>query len=304
MITIQQTFHATNIPVIQISNMKIDLKISLDFGPRILFCGFSGGPNHFFNRQSDLENHPNEQDSFHFFGGHRLWVAPEDPVLSYIPDNQPVTWQQENSSVIFNQCVKVPHFYLTKELEIQIHPTLSQVEVNHRITNLDDQPIELAPWAISQMAPGGLAVIQLPKRGSHIGNLLPTSSLVLWPYTDLSDSRWRWGYEFIRVQQDMTITKPLKFGLASDQGWLAYFNHGQMFQKQTHIQPDANYPDRGTPIQIFLDGDFLELETMGPLNWLNPGQTVTHHETWNIVSDCPPPRNAQQIKDILEKLES
>ena len=86
-------------------------------------------------------------------------------------------------------------------------------------------------------------------------------------------------------------------------GWPT-FNHGQMFQKQTHIQPDANYPDRGTPIQIFLDGDFLELETMGPLQLAESRSDSKHLETWNLVSDCPPPRNAQQIKDILEKLES
>jgi len=304
MITIQQTFLSPNTPVIHISNMKIDLKISMDFGPRILFCGFSGGPNHFFNRQSDLENYRNEQESFHFFGGHRLWAAPEDPVLSYIPDNQPVSWQQKDSAVIIDHWIEAPHFHLLKQLEIQIHPSQPKVDLVHRITNLDDSPIELSPWAITQMAPGGLAVIQLPKRGSHIGNLLPTSSLVLWPYTDLSDSRWRWGYEFIRIQQDMTINKPLKFGLASDQGWLAYFNHGQMFCKQTRVQPAANYPDRGTPIQIFLDGDFLELETLGPLQCLQSGQTVEHLETWQLVSDCPPPRTAQQINDILEKLEA
>jgi hypothetical protein len=130
---------------------------------------------------------------------------------------------------------------------------------------------------------------------------LPTSSLVLWPYTDLSDPRWRYGYEFLRVQQDLTIAKPLKFGLASNIGCLAYFNHHQMFHKQTQVQENAIYPDFGTPIQIYLDGDFLELETMGPLESMQPGQTLEHQETWQLFPNCPPPRNESQLIEILKR---
>lgn len=299
MITIQQTFFQQKIPVIQISNQTIDLSISIDFGPRILFFGFTGGPNHFFVRQNDLQNFKQSLQSFNFFGGHRLWAAPEDPILTYIPDNQPVAWKQDGTALILNQVLESPQLKIGKQISIQIDPILAMVKLTHRITNLGDQPVHFAPWAISQMAPGGVAVVPLPPRGSHIGNLLPTSSLVLWPYTDLSDPRWRFGYEFIRVQQDMTITKPLKFGLAAKEGWLAYFNHSQLFHKQIQVRENAVYPDLGTPLQVFLDGDFLELETMGPLAWIQPGQTSEHQETWRLFANCPPARNDQQINDIL-----
>jgi hypothetical protein len=74
-----------------------------------------------------------------------------------------------------------------------------------------------------------------------------------------------------------------------------------MFHKQIRTQENAVYPDRGTPLQIFLDGDFLELETMGPLENMQPGQTVEHQETWQLFANCPPPRNEQQLIEILQR---
>jgi hypothetical protein len=300
MFTIQQSILNQNTSVIHITNQIVDLSVSLEFGPRILFFGFCGGPNHFFIRENDLRNFATSEEKFHFFGGHRLWAAPEDTVMTYIPDNKPFTWDQIETTLVLSQVLDSPLRKLAKQISIQVHPNLAKVELTHRLTNIGDQPIIIAPWAITQMAPGGIAVLPLPPRGSHIGNLLPTSSLVLWPYTDLTDPRWRFGYEYLRVQQDLTIAKPLKFGLASNIGWLAYFNHRQMFQKQIKIQENAVYPDLGTPLQIFLDGDFLELETMGPLECLQPGQTLEHQETWQLFANCPPPRNEQQLKEVLK----
>lgn len=301
MITIRQSILHQKTPVIQISNQIIDLAVSLEFGPRILFFGFSGGPNHLFIRENDLLSYGNAPEKFHFFGGHRLWAAPEDEILTYIPDNMPFNWKENDSIIVVDQILDSPLRKLAKQITIHLSPNSAKVELTHRLTNLGDQSIHIAPWAISQMAPGGIAVVPLPPRGSHIGNLLPTSSLVLWPYTDLSDPRWRFGYEFLRVQQDLTIPKPLKFGLASDVDWLAYFNHRQMFHKQIHIKENAIYPDRGTPLQVFLDGDFLELETMGPLETMHPGKTLEHLETWQLFSHCPPPRNEPQLIELLKK---
>jgi hypothetical protein len=302
MVTIQPAIFQKDVPVIRVSNSKIDILISTDFGPRVLFCGLPGGPNHFFTRQSDLENYHSQKDCFHFFGGHRLWAAPEHPLLSYIPDNQPVQWRQEDSALVIDHSIVWQDYKIAKQWILQMDPRLAQVQITHKITNLGEQALHIAPWAISQMAPGGLSVMPLPPRGSHIGNLLPTGSLVLWPYSDLSDPRWRWGYEYIRVQQAPDMAKPLKFGLAADQGWLAYFNHGQLFYKQTQVFTGALYPDRGTPLQIYLDADFLELETLGPLEWVAPNQTIRHQETWRLFDHCLPPDNDRQTREVLTNI--
>ena len=42
----------------------------------------------------------------------------------------------------------------------------------------------------------------------------------------------------------------------------------------------GDYPDCGCSFETFTNADFLELETLGPLTRLHPGETVTHTERW------------------------
>jgi hypothetical protein len=44
------------------------------------------------------------------------------------------------------------------------------------------------------------AIIPLPQRGTHPENLLPTTSLVLWQYTHMSNPRWTWGSQYILLR--------------------------------------------------------------------------------------------------------
>src|SRR5689334_6210153 len=65
----------------RISNGEVELVVTTDVGPRIMRYGFVGGPNVFkeFEEQMGKSGEPTWQPR----GGHRLWIAPEDPVLSY-----------------------------------------------------------------------------------------------------------------------------------------------------------------------------------------------------------------------------
>ena len=70
---------------LEISNGDARLVISTGFGPRILFYGYDDGEN-------ILGWHPDAAvetaiGTWKPYGGHRLWVAPENMPLSYDPDN-------------------------------------------------------------------------------------------------------------------------------------------------------------------------------------------------------------------------
>jgi len=53
--------------------------------------------------------------------------------------------------------------------------------------------------------------------------------------------------------------------------------------KQTRAEADpALYPDLGCCFETFTNADFLELETLGPLATLRPGDSVTHTERWSL----------------------
>jgi hypothetical protein len=262
---------------LRISNGAVELIATVEIGPRLIYFGGAGQKNVFAEIEADLGKTGGEK--WRVYGGHRLWHAPEDPVRTYQPDNGPIEIHHSKTSIRFIQPVE-QSTGIQKEIELRLDSSQPKVELIHRLYNRGEEVVELAPWALSVMAPGGKAVLPVPLRGSHQGNLLPTSSLAIWAYTDLSDPRLEWGDEFITIVQDVDQKDPLKIGMNNPGGWMGYLNGGQLFLKYAPYQPAGQYPDRGSNLEIYTDHRFLELETLGPLISLSPGQKVEHRENW------------------------
>src|SRR5690606_35403023 len=113
-------------------------------------------------------------------------------------------------------------------------------------------------WALSVMAPGGMGILPLPPRGTHPEDLLPTSTLTLWSYTDLSDPRWTFGERFIRLQQDSNSAKPQKIGASVPDGWAAYQLGDTVFLKAFRPHTGGHYPDKNCSVEMFTNSEMLE----------------------------------------------
>ena len=62
----------------------------------------------------------------------------------------------------------------------------------------------------------------------------------------------------------------------------AYLLGSDLFVKCYDADPSKRYADFGASYETFTNGDFLELETLGPLEELAPGATVEHVERWSL----------------------
>ncbi len=277
---------------VRLSHAQTELIITTQVGPRIIRYGFLEGGNLFheaFQGQTEGETWRN-------YGGHRLWHAPEDTKRTYAPDNDPVTVEEFTDFVRLSQ----PTEALTgiqKTLEISL--TVAGARVVHRLTNHGVWGVRLAPWALSVMAPGGVAVLPLPPRGAHGEHLLPSNRLAVWPYTDLSDPRWTWGRAYILLRQD-TERGPQKIGAYTPDSWAAYAHPAGLFIKTFETLADANqYPDGGVNVEVFTNQRMLEVETLGPLVELAPGASVEHVEHWALFPAVPLP---QHDDDVLQHI--
>jgi hypothetical protein len=193
---------------------------------------------------------------------------------------------------------------LQKEIDIYLAPAAARLNIVHRLRNTNQQTIELAPWGLTAMAPGGTAIIPLPPRGTHPKDLPPGNSLTLWKYTDMSDSRWTWGRKYILLRQDSAPdVLPQKLGAAVPDGWAAYAHGGHLFVKRFPFLAGANYTDFGCNFETFTNHQMLELETLGPLTRLAAGTDVEHLESWHLFRDVPAPRNEAEVDaHILPKV--
>jgi hypothetical protein len=277
---------------VHLSNGRLELMVTTDVGPRIIHLGLTGEDNEFATWPEMLGQ--TGGDDWRIYGGHRLWHAPEDPVRTYWPDNVPVQVEAHGDFVRFIQPLE-GNTGIVKEMDIALHPAETRVRITHRLINRNLWDVTLAPWALSVMALGGVGIIPLPPRGEHPRDLLPSSSLTLWPYTDLSDARWTWGEKFILLRQEPGNDRPQKIGAFVPDGWVAYARRGHLFVKQFPVSEGATYPDLGSTVELFTNGDMLEVETLGPLTTLQPGAAATHTEVWTLVADVPRPESEQDV---------
>jgi hypothetical protein len=262
----------------RLANEKLELLVTGEVGPRILRLARAGGPNLFHEVPEHLGKTGGE--TWRSYGGHRLWHAPEAQPRSYQPDNTPPEIEEVPGGLRVRQPTEV-RTGVAKEMTVTLHRSAPLVTVTHRLANRGLWPIRLAPWALSVMRAGGVAVIPLPPRSAHPDALLPSSTLTLWPYTDLSDPRYRWGRRYVQVRQDASATTPQKVGASVPDGWCAYVHEHGTFLK-VFVPERGEYPDLGSMVEVFTNAAMLELETLAPLTVLGPGESVAHVEHWYV----------------------
>lgn len=264
----------------RMTNGEVELIVTSDVGPRVIRYGFPGGPNLFAEFTAQL-GHSGEAE-WQARGGHRIWVGPEAVPMSYALDNVPVHVVLGADTIELTEPVEKETGF-QKTMRIRLAATGSEVEVIHSIKNTNGSARKIASWALTMMAPGGTAVTGFPPRGTHPKMLLPTNPLVMWGYTNFSDPRWRFTEKYLILRQDPKATLPVKVGLWNKDTWEAYLLGTDLFVKSTTALagPEA-YPDMGCSLETFTNADFLEMETLGPLQSVAPGQSIGHTEHWSL----------------------
>jgi len=280
----------------QLSNDKMILIITADVGPRIIHCGLRGQANLFKEYPDQIGK--TESDNWLIFGGHRLWHAPESLSRTYYPDLEPVHIQEIENGLIATQKPE-PTTGLQKQIEIRLSEDKPEAYLIHRLFNHNLWAVETAPWCLSVMAPGGVAILPLPPRGPHPDCILPTSSLAIWPYTDLSDKRWVFGKQYILLNQDTSSSQPQKLGIYSTEGWAAYINMNTLFLKQVPTHFDATYPDLGVNFEVFTNREMLELESLGPIDSIPPKGKIEHQEHWTLIAKVPTPESEADVQKFV-----
>jgi hypothetical protein len=280
---------------VSLENAALSLLVTRSVGPRILSLRFNGGENLFAELPDFVTERP-DGEIFHFYGGHRLWHAPECTLRTYIPDDAPVESVPTQNGLLVTQPVEV-QTGIEKSIHISLVADKPQVIVRHTLTNRGLWPLECAPWAITQFKTGGVAI--LPQAQLQNG-FLPNRSLALWPYTDIASPHVTWGNRYILVRAEME--KPFKVGFPNPSGWLAYWRDGTLFVKRAAFDVQAEYYDFGSSSECYCNDRFLELETLAPKGRLEPGESAAHTETWELFANVDSPKDENAVQNSIENL--
>lgn len=291
---------------VRIANDSIELIASTDFGPRIMSASAVGSRN-MLRVEETLKGKVWPHDEWVNYGGHRLWHAPEVAPRTYAPDNLPVSFEEDGDAFVFSQPVE-PSTGIEKSLRIELAQNgAPAVKIDHILINRNCWEIELAPWAMSVVAPGGRVIIPQEPYKAHgeDGDFSPARPLILWRFTDMSDRRWTWGQHCIQLRPDASIDSPQKLGLFNSLGWAAYSaQNGDLML--VFIEPCPAAPaacaDMGANFETFTKADFQELETLGALQKVAPGASASHVQKWVIFKGANLPDDDLALSEALNLL--
>jgi hypothetical protein len=262
---------------------------------RIVRFSPQGRPNMF----AELKKLPvsTPYGDFYFRGGHRFWHAPEHMPRTYIPDNEGALISDIPNGVRIEMPAE-PWTNIAKSIEIGLNPDKPQVILRHALRNESAWAVELAPWALTMFRQGGIGIFPQPKGNLDDAGLLPNRRLSLWPYTNINDRRFIQRDDFLLVQATPSLP-PFKFGYFNPHGWIGYWLDDILFTKRFDAEHDATYPDYGCNVESYCNDEFIELESLGKLTIIAPGQTVFHNELWDLHQTLDVPFMPVEIQQLI-----
>jgi hypothetical protein len=136
--------------------------------------------------------------------------------------------------------------------------------------------------------------------------------LLLWSYTKTADPRYHFGDRLIEIDHAQVKPAPpgqsgrhddeSKIGVDSAQGWAAYLLDGTLLLKRFAHNPKGQYPDGGATIEVYSSHEFLELENLGPLTTIAPGEEIVLPEDWWVFPAVNIPNDQGAALDVLGEL--
>lgn len=261
-----------------LENEHLFVEVLATAGPRIVSLRLAGSSENLLGEVADAD-WDTPWGQYHPRGGHRLWCAPENPPLTFPPDEGGLLVGEGANGLRLERLE--PETSMRKVMEIELADDRAAVTVRHSIRNEGKAVVEQAPWAITILPLGGVAL--LPQQKGPIGEnaCLPNRALVLWPYTSVSDPRLELGDELVLVHGKQATSR-FKIGYLNRAGWAAYLRGNVLFCKHFDPQLERVHADLNSNAEVYCDDRILELETQAPLSRLESGAEAEHEERWEL----------------------
>ena len=75
-----------------------------------------------------------------------------------------------------------------------------------------------------------------------------------------------------------------------------------LFIKKAIFNSEKSYCDLGSSSERYCKPSFLELETLGPRTKLEPGEALTHQETWLVYDQVETALSNESIDDLVGEI--
>ena len=271
---------------ITMSNGKVNVVIVPAIG-RVMQFGFEGEEGVFWENP-DLNGQPALKGDWLRtewinLGGDKTWPAPEAEWSKFTGrkgwrppaafDGLPSTAEIVEGVVVLTSQVD-PGYGIRVERRVRLEPgttTMTIQTIYHRVSG---EPARLGVWVITQLREPSGVFAPVP-----VDSKFPRGFTLLGKDTPPS---LRSGNGLVSLHRDPKSA--FKIGL--DGGSLLWVGARHMLRIDSERQPGAMYPDQGSSTEIYTNPDplrYVELETLGPLESLKPGERIEHSNTYTLL---------------------
>ena len=301
---------------VRLSNGVVEVVIVPRIG-RIMAVAWAGQP-----QTSPIYQNPGEQGKpappeapfpkvWANFGGDKVWPSPQ----SDWPQHQPTGWPPDpafdtgpyvvsrvHNGVRLTGPVS-PYYGIRVMRDITLRPRGAWVDIHDTFVRVrpgvgTGANLPVGIWSVCQVR--GDAAVFLPLETHHA---FPGSGYTrLQSTTPLAHPLWQAAQGMLTVQWAKGVSG--KVGVDDRAGWLACLYGGnQLFAVQFQRALHGQYPDNGCDAEVYINGDpatpYLEMELLGRLAHLRPGQSLARSLTWHLLRLPRRPRNAAEARRLV-----
>jgi hypothetical protein len=226
---------------------------------------------------------------WHNYGGYKAWVAPQDlwgwppdPFLDFGKANVEVLQEPKGLPVLrLTGCPSLKTGILFVK-EISMSPS-GEVTVRQKMYNIGGKPVSYSIWGVTQVKTPCFVVFPVKNRSKFPEKI----SYIM------AESRNSRQFD---VKDGLCITRYAgelgKIGADSDGPWMIWFSDDIAYVKLFDPMDElATYPDGGCSVEVFTSEaklGYVEMEILGPIAELDPGESTELTERWRIFKLSQP----------------
>jgi len=285
----------------ELSNGDVRLVVVPQIGGRIMEYSI-GGENVLWQNESELGKLTGADvgKKWRNYGGYKAWNAPQSrwrkPNEDYFYDSKPASIEVLPDQGLRITTSPIEHLGFRFIRDVHLSPSTSRVRIVEKMRNITDKPIEWSVWDVTQVRVPCWIAFPINNKSRH-----PDGWNVLCPIGHKMTQITRIGDLGVMGYKNVTEN----WCTDAMGGWMAYLKGQLAYTKHWSTRMiDVTYPDGGCDAAFFtadqgIAGGYAEMEVMGPIVKLKPGEETELIEDWFLTRVN---QSANDVTDVVSRL--
>lgn len=283
----------------EISNPLVRLVVVPQIGGRVMEYSLNG-QDAFWQNQSEFGKITGDDvgKTWRNYGGYKAWHSPQSEWSDYFYDSLPAEVEAlPDGRGVRITTTPIEHLGYQFIRDVALSDSTTRVRLIERMKNVSDKDIEWGVWDVAQVKVPCWIIFPLNPKSAFTNGWK-----VLYPVGG--------AIEQVQVVNGLGIlkydNKVENFSTDAKAGWMVYIKDQLAFVKRwANRVAGVTYPDDGCDAAFYtcgtnMAGGYAEMEVMGPIVRLQPGEETELIEDW-FLSRLN--QSAKDIPDVLARLE-